>query len=80
MAEPAQLRSLNLFDDYLAELSGPKDERFWQDPAALDSDMRWQRIRELARDVLTTFDWPYEPPPRDGATYVDENGVVVENI
>jgi len=79
-AEEAQLRSLAVLDDYLAELSGPEDERFWWDRAALGSDMRWQRIRDLARDVLAMFDWPHEPPPLDSATYVGGNGVVVKNV
>jgi hypothetical protein len=26
--------------------------------------------RELARAVVVAFNWPDEPPPRDGATYV----------
>jgi hypothetical protein len=71
-----KLGSLKTLDDYLAKVSGPGDERFWQDRAALASDLRWQRVRELARAVLGAFAWPDEPPPRDGATYVTGDKVV----
>ena len=69
-AEPSQLQSLKQLDDYLAELSGPENERFWLDRTVLFSDARWHRIRDLARAVLASFNWPDETPPRDGATYV----------
>jgi hypothetical protein len=75
----SQLRSLKQLDDYLNELSGPDNERFWVDRSALGTDARWQRIRDLATAVLVAFNWPDEPPPRDGATYVDLDRAV-ENI
>jgi hypothetical protein len=77
--ERGQLRCLKQLDDYITELSGPEDERFWLDRPALGSDVRWQRIRDLARAVLVAFNWPDEPPPRDGATYVADDKIV-ENI
>jgi hypothetical protein len=75
-ARSAQSLSLKQLADYLTELSGPKDSDFWCDNAVLASDVRWQRVRDLARMVLATFDWPDEPPPRDGAIYVCEEKVV----
>jgi hypothetical protein len=74
--ERGQLRCLKQLDDYLTELSGPANERFWLDRAALGSDVRWQRIRDLAKTVLVAFNWPDEPPPKDGATYVAGDKVV----
>jgi hypothetical protein len=71
-----QAVALELLDGYLSQLSGPENSSFWDDPSALPSDARWQRVRDLAQAVLSAFDWPDEPPPRDGATYVGENGVV----
>ena len=75
-ADSAQSLSLKQLDDYLSQLSGPEDRAFWLDRAALNSDVRWQRLRDLARAVLTAFRWPHEPPPRDGATYVGADKIV----
>jgi hypothetical protein len=74
--DPIQLESLRLLDDYLTELSGPEEDRFWLERAALASDPRWEQIRDLARAVLAAFAWPDKPPPRDGATYVGSRKVV----
>jgi hypothetical protein len=74
-----QRGSLNDLDDYLATLSGPEDEHFWLDRTALASDVRWQRVRDLARAVLAAFNWPDGPPLRDGATYVASDKIE-ENI
>jgi len=72
----AQTIALKQLDEYLSQLSGEENSSFWVDPSALVFDARWQRVRDLARAVLSTFGWPDEPPPRDGATYVGVHGVV----
>lgn len=74
--EPNQAESLEQLEHYLTKLSGTGEESFWLDRTAFASDVRWQRIRELARHVLAAFDWPDEPPPRDGSTYVSADGLV----
>jgi hypothetical protein len=72
----AQALALEQLDEYLSQLSGQEDRGFWDDPSALSSDPRWQRVRDLAKTALSTFGWPDEPPPKDGATYVGAHGVV----
>lgn len=67
---PSEAASLSALDTYLNELSGPQNEEFWTDISLLESDVRWERVRVLARAVRGTFGWPDEVPAKDGATYV----------
>lgn len=71
-----QASSLEALDAYLEELSGPHNETFWCDPASLESDPRWQRIRDFARTALDAFAWAAVVPPPDGAIYVVEDKTV----
>jgi hypothetical protein len=75
-ADTAQSFALGQIDEYLSQLSAPKNTGFWHDRAALGSDERWQHVRDLARAALITFGWPDEPPSRDDATYVGADRVV----
>ena len=61
-------------DAHIIALSDSMDADFWLDPARLRQDPEWDRIRELARDVLAAFDWRDEVPPRNGAIYVSKDG------
>ncbi len=67
---PSEAASLSALDTYLNELSGPQNEEFWTDISLLESDVRWERVRVLARAVRATLGWPDEVPAKDGATYV----------
>jgi hypothetical protein len=66
---PSEETSLVALDAYLDELSGPENQELW-DTARLESDVRWERIRVLARAILTAFSWPDEVPAKNGAIYV----------
>jgi len=74
-----QRHALDALDALITELSGPHNEVFWCDPEPLTDDPRWERIRELSRNLLRALIWQYCPPTRDGATYGFFDRVV-ENI
>lgn len=67
---PAQSQAVQALSDALDQMSGPDHLRLWE-TEALDCAPEWQRIRELARDVLRVMGWPATPPPLErGAIYV----------
>jgi hypothetical protein len=52
-----QASSLEELDAYLTDLSGPYDRGFFENPAALQRDSRWQNVRDLAKAALDAFGW-----------------------
>ena len=65
-----QREALDRLDSALKRLSADADRSVWSD-AAVSADPRWQVVRDLAREALVAFDWPFEsPPPDDTGAYV----------
>lgn len=75
LARP-QREAIDSLDLYLDALSGEHNAEFWLDAEQLSLDPRWEVIRAKARLTLVAFGWPDEPPPRDGAIYVNERQLV----
>lgn len=69
---PEQLNSLRKLDAAIEKESGPSHAELWTE-AALHTDPRWERFRELARNALAAFDWPMSVPRRDRAFYLHKN-------
>lgn len=67
---PAQPQAVQALNDALEQMSGPDHIALWE-TEALRCAPEWQRVRELARDVLRVMRWPATPPPFErGAIYV----------
>ena len=69
-ATPLQRQAIQLLDDYTDRISGMQNEELWFDESTLMTDLRWQRVRLLAKQVLSAFGWPDEPPPMDDRVYI----------
>lgn len=61
-------------EQHIDHLSGPQNADFWTDRDRLHADPRWDQVRTLAVAVLTSFGWPPDAPPKNGALYLDEHG------
>ncbi|WP_437527220.1 hypothetical protein WME79_42415 [Sorangium sp. So ce726] len=75
LARP-QREALDSLDRYLDALSGEHNAEFWLDADQLSLDPRWEVIRAKARLTLVAFGWQDEPPPQDGAIYVNGRQLV----
>ncbi|MFK7743182.1 MAG: hypothetical protein AB8H80_22900 [Planctomycetota bacterium] len=67
---PAQLASTAGLEAKLVAMSRgglEYSEALWADESSLRDAQPWTEVRGLAREVLTAFGWPHEPPPRDPA-------------
>ncbi len=69
-ATPRQLQTIKAVDDYADSISGMQNEELWFDENTLISDSRWQKVRDLADDVLSAFGWENVPPPMGDRVYI----------
>ena len=69
-ATPQQKEAVQRLDDYTEQISGMHHEELWFDERTLLSDPRWEKVRALAKDVLSAFGWENTPPPMDDRIYI----------
>ena len=69
-ATPRQLQAIQALDDYTESISGMQSEELWFDENTLTSDPRWQKVRDLANEVLSAFGWENAPPPMGDRIYI----------
>lgn len=68
-----QIASLIDLDEFLNTMSVESNSDLWTD-VALSSDPRWERVRNLAKLALVSFEWPLEIPPPAR----EENGMIAD--
>jgi hypothetical protein len=56
-------------DQQIERMSEPEHESLWIDEA-LQGAPEWDRVRELARNLLVLLGWPLDPPPSGRGLYV----------
>ncbi|MGC4074231.1 MAG: hypothetical protein QM760_17310 [Nibricoccus sp.] len=64
-----QALTLQLLDQQLTEMSGPKKEEIWVKDDCLDH-ADWSVVRRLANEAISAFGWPAEAPPPSDAIYI----------
>jgi hypothetical protein len=59
-----QCSLLKDIDSQFDLMSAQKNSGLWTDEALRENPL-WERIREMAKELLKTFDWENEVPPND---------------
>ena len=72
----SQIHALEKLNTYLDIHSGSNYAEMYLSTTALYSDARWVEIRALAKELIESMGWQYEPPTKNQATYINENGVI----
>lgn len=62
-----QQQAMKALDQMLTEMSASPE--LWESDDCLEQP-QWAAVRQLAQDVLVTFNWPIDLPPLDRTTYV----------
>lgn len=70
----AQLDTIYSLDSYMATISGEKNIQYW-DNIALCSCIEWEKMRNMAKDILWIMSWPNIVPEKDQDIYINEHGV-----
>lgn len=65
--------ALEVLDREIESVSGQNYPEIWIEPDSL-SHPQWEKFRVLATSALAEFNWPINPPPPNGATYVGTPG------
>lgn len=64
-----QKLSLAAIDEYLNQMSGEGKAHLWTEEAT-ESEPEWEKLRELARQALKSFDWELGVPPKYWDEYI----------
>jgi hypothetical protein len=65
-----QLNTIKKLDDYILSISGSNNIQYWND-IALCQSKEWQRIREMAIDILSIMKWEKIVPSKSKAIYIN---------
>ena len=66
---PASRELLLQIDEALEQMSGVHQQEMWTDQA-LQTAAEWERVRALARELITQMNWSPKPPPLERNLYV----------
>ncbi|WP_456309375.1 hypothetical protein [Serratia proteamaculans] len=64
-----QKQAIKALDDYMLSISGPSNIQYWNNDALCHSK-EWDRMRNLAEDILYVMGWEKNIPPKIQAIYV----------
>ena len=62
-------RLIEQLDRQISDMSGPPNEELWTDRALVGSE-EWQKVRDLANELIHEMKWSNAPPPPDRDIYV----------
>lgn len=65
-----QLNSIKKLDDYMLSISGPNNIQYWNNIALCQSE-EWQKMREMAIDILSIMKWEKKIPSKSKAIYIN---------
>ena len=63
-------------DDYMLSISGPANIQYWNN-TALCKSVEWQRMREMAIDILSIMHWEKIIPAKPKAIYINQDNVSI---
>jgi len=63
-----QHEKADMLNSMLVEMSGPGKPELWTDEGCLNHP-KWSDVRQLATDVLSSFEWPLIRPPSTRSLY-----------
>lgn len=63
-------------DDYMLSISGPANIQYWNN-TALCKSVEWQRMREMAIDILSIMHWEKTVPANPKAIYINQDNVSI---
>lgn len=63
-------------DDYMLSISGPVNIQYWNN-TALCKSVEWQRMREMAIDILSIMLWEKTVPAKPKAIYINQDNVSI---
>lgn len=63
-------------DDYMLSISGPANIQYWNN-TALCKSVEWQRMREMAIDILSIMHWGKTVPAKPKAIYINQDNVSI---
>ena len=63
-------------DDYMLSISGPANIQYWNN-TALCKSVEWQRMREMAIDILSIMHWEKTVPAKPKAIYINQDNVSI---
>lgn len=63
-------------DDYMLSISGPANIQYWNN-TALCKSVEWQRVREMAIDILSIMHWEKTVPAKPKAIYINQDNVSI---
>ena len=62
---------INKLDDYILSISGSNNIQYWNNDALCKSP-EWQKMREMAMDILSIMKWEKIIPPKSDAIYITD--------
>lgn len=65
-----QFTTIKKLDDYMLSISGSNNIQYWNNLALCQSD-EWQRMREIAIDILLIMNWENVVPAKADAIYIN---------
>lgn len=60
---------IKVLDDYMSSISGPENIQYWNNEALCTSS-QWERMRQMADDILGTMGWEKKLPEPEKVTVV----------
>ncbi len=63
-------------DDYMLSISGPANIQYWNN-TALCKSVEWQKMREMAIDILSIMHWEKIVPAKPKAIYINQDNVSI---
>ena len=63
-------------DDYMLSISGPANIQYWNN-TALCKSVEWQRMREMAIDILSIMHWEKTVPAKPKVIYINQDNVSI---
>lgn len=63
-------------DDYMLSISGSANIQYWNN-TALCKSVEWQRMREMAIDILSIMHWEKTVPAKPKAIYINQDNVSI---
>lgn len=64
-----QRKTIKRLDDYMLSISGPNNMQYWNNDALCQSE-EWQRMREMATEILSVMQWEKTVPTKSEAIYI----------